>query len=105
MGNLIKTVIYAVHQDKRMTIFGRTIKDGVLNELDKELEKTPKNRAKKLRKLGISRKYAWSTAYSFTKSYVSYRKPRAVSTEQRERARQMMIGQNRAIGRKDYPGN
>ena len=88
-----------------MTIFGRTIKDGVLNELDKELEKTPKNRAKKLRKLGISRKYAWSTAYSFTKSYVSYRKPRAVSTEQKERARQMMIGQNRAIGRKDYSVN
>lgn len=31
-----------------------------------------------------------------SKSYVSYRKPRAVSTEQRERARQMMIAQNRA---------
>ena len=43
--------------------------------------------------------------YFFPKSYVSYRKPRAVSTGQRERARQMMIGQNRAIGRKDYPGN
>ena len=28
-----------------------------------------------------------SKTYSFPKSYVSYRKPRAVSTEQRERAR------------------
>ena len=31
-----------------------------------------------------------SKTYSFPKSYVSYRKPRAVSTEQRERARQMV---------------
>lgn len=36
-----------------------------------------------------------SKTYSFPKSYVSYRKPRAVSTEQRERARQMMIEQNK----------
>ena len=35
-----------------------------------------------------------SKTYSFPKSFVSYRKPRAVSTEQRERARQMMIKQN-----------
>ena len=34
--------------------------------------------------------------YSFLKSYVSYRKPRAVSTEQRERARQMTIAKNKA---------
>ena len=32
-----------------------------------------------------------SKTYSFPKSHVSYRKPRTVSTEQRERARQMMI--------------
>ena len=37
-----------------------------------------------------------SKTYSFPKSYVSYRKPRAVSTEQRERARQMMIAKNKA---------
>jgi len=37
-----------------------------------------------------------SKTYFFPKTYVSYRKPRAVSTEQRERARQMMIAQNRA---------
>ena len=37
-----------------------------------------------------------SKTYSFPKSYVSYRKPRAVSTEPRERARQMMIEKNRA---------
>ena len=37
-----------------------------------------------------------SKTYSFPKSYVSYRKPRAVSNEQRERARQMMIEKNRA---------
>ncbi len=37
-----------------------------------------------------------SKTYSFPKLYVSYRKPRAVSTEQRERARQMMIANNRA---------
>lgn len=37
-----------------------------------------------------------SKTYSFPKSYVSYRKPRAVSTEQRERARQMMVKRNRA---------
>ena len=36
-----------------------------------------------------------SKTYSFPKSYVSYRKLRAVSTEQRERARQMMIAKNR----------
>ena len=36
--------------------------------------------------------------YSFPKSHVSYRKPRAVSTEQRERARQMMIERNKAKG-------
>ena len=33
-------------------------------------------------------------AYSFPKLYVSYRKPRAVSKEQREQARQMMIAKN-----------
>ena len=37
-----------------------------------------------------------SKTYSFPKSYVSYRKPRAVSTEQREWARQMMIERNKA---------
>ena len=37
-----------------------------------------------------------SKTYSFPKSHVSYRKPRTVSTEQRERARQMMIANNRA---------
>ncbi len=36
-----------------------------------------------------------SKTYSLPKSYVSYRKPRAVSTEQRERARQMMIERNK----------
>ena len=39
-----------------------------------------------------------SKTYSFPKSFVSYRKPRAVSTEQRERARQMMTERNRAKG-------
>ena len=37
-----------------------------------------------------------SKTYSFPKSYVSYLKPRAVGTEQRERARQMMIRRNKA---------
>ncbi len=37
-----------------------------------------------------------SKTYSFPKSYIGYRKPRAVSTEQRERARQMMIANNKA---------
>lgn len=32
-----------------------------------------------------------SKTYSFPKSYVSYRKPRIVSAEQRERAREMML--------------
>ena len=36
-----------------------------------------------------------SKTYSFPKSYISYRKPRAVSTEQRERARKMMIERNK----------
>ncbi len=31
-----------------------------------------------------------SKTYSFPKSYISYRKPRAVSDEQRERAREQM---------------
>ena len=35
-------------------------------------------------------------AYGGVSKHVSYRKPRAVSTEQRERARQMMIANNRA---------
>ena len=39
-----------------------------------------------------------SKTYSLPKSYVSYRKPRAVSMEQRERARQMMIELNKASG-------
>ena len=39
-----------------------------------------------------------SKTYSFRKSYISYRKPRTVSTEQRERARKMMIANNRAKG-------
>lgn len=39
-----------------------------------------------------------SKTYSFPKSFVSYREPRAVSTEQRERARQMMIELNKASG-------
>lgn len=38
-----------------------------------------------------------SKTYSLPKSYVSYRKPRAVSMEQRERARQMMIERNKRI--------
>ncbi len=37
-----------------------------------------------------------SKTYSFPKSYINYRKPRAVSTEQRERSRQMMIERNKA---------
>lgn len=36
-----------------------------------------------------------SKTYSFPKAYVSYRKPRAISKEQRERARQMMITKNK----------
>ncbi|MCM1222589.1 MAG: hypothetical protein NC548_49810 [Lachnospiraceae bacterium] len=40
-----------------------------------------------------------SKTYSFPKSYVSYCKPRTVSKEQRERARQMMIERNKT--RKD----
>ena len=39
-----------------------------------------------------------SKTYSFPKSFIGYRKPRAVSTEQRERARQMMIAKNKAKG-------
>ena len=39
-----------------------------------------------------------SKTYSFPKLYVSYRKPRAVSTEQREWARQMMIANNMSKG-------
>lgn len=35
-----------------------------------------------------------SKTYSFLKSHVTYRKLRVVSTEQRERARQMMIERN-----------
>ena len=38
-----------------------------------------------------------SKIYSFPKSYVSYRKPRAVSTEQRERARKQMKKINKKI--------
>ncbi len=37
-----------------------------------------------------------SKTYSFPKSYVSYRKPRAVSAKQREQAGQMMIEWNKA---------
>ena len=37
-----------------------------------------------------------SKTYSFPKLYVCYRKPRAGSTDQRERARQMMIAKNKA---------
>ena len=43
-----------------------------------------------------------SKTYSFPKSFVSYRKPRAVSTEQRERARQMMIERNKEKNIKDF---
>ena len=39
-----------------------------------------------------------SKTYSFSKSYVSYRKPRTVSIEPRERARQMIIANNKAKG-------
>ena len=39
-----------------------------------------------------------SKTYSFPKSYVSYRKPRKLSEEQRERARQMMIAKNTVKG-------
>lgn len=37
-----------------------------------------------------------SKTYSVPKSYVSYRKPRAVNAEQREWARQMIMAKNRA---------
>ena len=36
-----------------------------------------------------------SKTYSFPKAYLSFRKPRTVSAEQRERARQMMIEKNK----------
>ena len=36
-----------------------------------------------------------SKTYSFPKSYINYRKSRLGNAEQRERARQMMINQNR----------
>jgi hypothetical protein len=39
-----------------------------------------------------------SKTYSFPKSHISYLKPRAVGTEQRERVRQMMIAKNKAKG-------
>ena len=53
-----------VDHDKLMTIFGRTIKDGDrLRMCIWKHWKTPLNRAKNLIKLGISRKFAWSTAY------------------------------------------
>lgn len=42
-----------------------------------------------------------SKTYAFSKSYVSYRKPRAVSPEQRERAKQMMIKRNKAKVKKN----
>ncbi len=44
----------------------------------------------------LTRQDEVSKTYSFPKSYASYRKPRAVSTEQRKRARQMMIKRNKA---------
>ena len=37
-----------------------------------------------------------SKTYSFPKSFVNYRKPGTISKEQRERARQMMIANNKA---------
>ncbi len=43
-----------------------------------------------------------SKTYSFPKSHVSYLKPRTVSTEQRERARQMMIKRNKGKNIKDF---
>ena len=43
-----------------------------------------------------------SKTYSFPESHVSYRKPRAVSTEQREQARQMMIERNKGKNIKDF---
>jgi len=39
-----------------------------------------------------------SKIYFFPKSYISYRKPKAVSTEQRKRAKQMVIANNKAKG-------
>ncbi len=39
-----------------------------------------------------------SKTYSFPKSFIGCRKPRAVSTEQRERARRMMIAKNKVKG-------
>ncbi len=35
-----------------------------------------------------------SKTYSFPKSYVNYRKPRRISKEQREQAREMMLKMN-----------
>lgn len=43
----------------------------------------------------IKEKNNISKTYSFPKSHVSYRKPGTAGTEQRERARQMMIARNR----------
>lgn len=37
-----------------------------------------------------------SKTYSFPKSFVNYRKPRTISKEQRKRAKQMMIANNKA---------
>jgi hypothetical protein len=43
---------------------------------------------------GLVKQDEVSKTYFFTKSCISYRKPRVVSTEQGERARQMMIEWN-----------
>lgn len=42
-----------------------------------------------------------SKTYAFPKSYVSYRKLRVVSPEQRERAKQLMIKRNKAKVKKN----
>jgi hypothetical protein len=47
---------------------------------------------------GLIKRDEVSKTYFFPKSYISYRKPRTVSNEQRERARQMMIERNNAKG-------
>lgn len=81
-----ETVINFNAGEQSATVYTRD--KAVMRKLDKLTEEFPDSYKQ------ISRT-EMDSIYSLPKSYISYRKPRKLNEEQRERARQMMIAKNK----------
>ena len=89
------TELTATTKRRKLTERDHSIKTRLAKAKEQSKQPTVTEGKKHRSTYSLMRQDEVSKTYSFPKSYVSYRKPRAVSIEQRERARQMMIERNR----------